>query len=287
MRMVSPEDVLSAVKRVWNNTTPAATQSHISAASATGAANTPRRRVNILGVPVDDTTFDEMLDRIDLWVKAGGAPRQIATANPEFVIAAQGDVNFFNILQRAHLVTPDGIGLLYASRILGDRLRQRVTGSDGVPLIAARAAREGWRLFFLGAAPGVAERAAALLKEQHLGLKIVGCYAGDPSPEAEDDIVAMIRAAGADVLCVAYGAPAQDKWIARNLPRLGVDVAIGVGGAFDFIVGVTTRAPGWVQSLGLEWLDRLVREPWRWRRQMRLPRFVIAVLLQRLRKSVH
>ncbi len=273
MRMVTPEDVLRAVDAVWQEE-----------ASALPVQAPPEKQgtVNILGVPVSDVTFDEMLDQIGMWLETPGPPRQIATANPEFVMIAQDDVNFSHILHRAHLVIPDGVGLLWAARRLGHPLRERVTGSDGVPRIAARAAEEGWRLFFLGAAPGVAERAAEVLRARHPGLQVAGTCAGSPAPEEEKALVTRIRASDADILFVAYGAPAQDKWIARNLPRLGVGVAIGVGGALDFVAGVTRRAPVWVQRLGLEWLHRLVREPWRWRRQMRLPRFVWAVLLDQM-----
>jgi N-acetylglucosaminyldiphosphoundecaprenol N-acetyl-beta-D-mannosaminyltransferase len=149
-----------------------------------------------------------------------------------------------------------------------------------VPLIAERAARQGWRLFLLGAAPGVAEKTARILTGHYPGLHIVGTYAGSPAAEEEDQIVAMINASQADILFVAYGAPNQDKWIARNLPRLKVGVAMGVGGAFDFIAGVTQRAPVWMRQAGIEWLHRLIQQPWRWRRMLRLPLFAVAVMRQ-------
>jgi N-acetylglucosaminyldiphosphoundecaprenol N-acetyl-beta-D-mannosaminyltransferase len=156
-----------------------------------------------------------------------------------------------------------------------------VTGSDGVPIIAARAAQQGWRLFLLGAAPGIAERTADILRARYPGVQIVGTHSGSPAPDEEDAIVALVNASGADILFVAYGAPVQDKWIARNLPRLNVAMAMGVGGAFDFIAGIVPRAPQWMRHLGLEWLFRLIRQPWRARRMLRLPRFVLAVLLER------
>jgi N-acetylglucosaminyldiphosphoundecaprenol N-acetyl-beta-D-mannosaminyltransferase len=133
-------------------------------------------------------------------------------------------------------------------------------------LIAEAAARRGWRLFFLGAAEGVAQRAADRLTARYPGLTMAGVFAGSPRRADEAKQVAMIQAAGTDVLLVAYGAPAQDYWIARNRARLGVPVSIGVGGAFDFLAGAARRAPRWVQRLGLEWLHRLYRQPWRARR---------------------
>ncbi|MBN1967050.1 MAG: WecB/TagA/CpsF family glycosyltransferase, partial [Anaerolineae bacterium] len=137
---------------------------------------------------------------------------------------------------------------------------------------------EGWRLFLLGAAPGVAERTAAVLECDYPGLQIAGTYAGSPAPQEEEAIIERVNASGADILFVAYGAPRQDDWIARNRERLNVRVAMGVGGSFDFIAGVVPRAPRWMQQIGLEWLFRLIRQPWRWRRMLRLPRFIWAVL---------
>ncbi len=242
--------------------------------------------VEILGVPLHKITFAGLLDRIGRMVDDGrkhGRAHQVATTNPEFVMAARRDPIFAVILQRAALCLPDGMGLLWAARLLGNPLLERVTGSDGVPLIAERAAQEGWKLFLLGAAAGVAERTAAILTERYPGLQVVGTHAGSPAAGEEDDIVELVNESQADILLVAYGAPRQDKWIARNLPRLQVGVAMGVGGTFDFISGQATRAPRWLQRLGLEWFHRLLREPWRWRRMLALPRFALAVMGEALR----
>jgi N-acetylglucosaminyldiphosphoundecaprenol N-acetyl-beta-D-mannosaminyltransferase len=195
-------------------------------------------------------------------------------------MVARHDPNFFNILNRADLCVPDGIGLLWAARHLGHPLLERVTGSDGVPKIAERAAKTGWRLFLLGAAPGVADKAADVLRQRYPGVNIVGTYSGSPAPDEEDSMVEWVNASHADILFVAYGAPEQDKWIARNLPRLNVAMAMGIGGSLDFIAGVLPRAPLWMQHAGLEWLFRLYLQPWRIKRMLRLPRFVLAVLLR-------
>ncbi|MBC7871026.1 MAG: WecB/TagA/CpsF family glycosyltransferase [Chitinophagaceae bacterium] len=199
---------------------------------------------------------------------------------------AHQDLNFRNILRRADLCIPDGVGLLWAARYLGQPLPERVTGSDGVPKIAERAAKAGWRLYLLGAAPGIAEKTAAVLQSRYPGLQIAGIYSGSPAPEEEDAIVERVNASGADILFVAYGAPNQDKWIARNLQRLHVSMAMGVGGTFDFIAGIIPRAPLWMQRAGLEWLFRLYLQPRRIGRMMRLPRFVLAVLLRGKRRPV-
>ncbi len=249
------------------------------------AAPAGRARVRLLGVPLDPITWDDLRHQIKTWI-AGEQPHQICTVNPEFVMVAQRDIHFYAILQRADLCAADGIGLLIAARLLGHPLPDRITGSDGLPLITNWAADEGWRIFLLGAAEGVAARAADLLRARYPGVQIVGTYAGTPAPEEEAAIVERVNASGADILFVAYGAPTQDKWIARNLPRLKVKVAMGVGGAIDFVTGAQVRAPkGW-QRLGLEWLYRLIREPWRWKRMTRLPRFVLAVLRRGARGPV-
>ena len=241
------------------------------------------QRLFVVGVPVDVATFDSLLAQIEEWMARGGRARQICTVSPEFVMIAQDDPAFMRVLHEADLCVADGVGLLLAARLLGHRLPERVTGSDGVPLIARRAAARGWKLFLLGAAPGVAERAAARLVAENPDLLVAGTYAGSPSPDEEEDIVARVNASGADILLVAYGAPRQDVWIARNRDRLSVSVAMGVGGTFDFIAGVVPRAPRWMRRLALEWLYRLVRQPWRWRRMLRLPRCVGAVLTHRER----
>jgi N-acetylglucosaminyldiphosphoundecaprenol N-acetyl-beta-D-mannosaminyltransferase len=194
---------------------------------------------------------------------------------------ARRNVAFRNVLERSDLCMADGVGLLWAARRQGRPLPERVTGSDGVPLIAERAAQTGWRLFLLGAAPGVAEYAAQILTERYPGLRIVGTHAGSPAEVDAGRIITLVREASPDILFVAFGAPQQDMWIARHGAELCIPVMMGVGGAFDHIAGVRRRAPRWVQRLNLEWLFRLITQPWRWRRQLALPRFVWAVLMER------
>mgnify|MGYP001585241115 CR=1 FL=1 len=237
----------------------------------------PRPSLHILGVRVDDVTGDETLALVERFI-AERVPHQICTVNPEFIMAAQRDEAFRNVINNAALCLPDGVGVLWAARRLGHPLRERVGGTDMAERIAARASQLGWKMYFLGAAPGVAEQAAAVLQARYPGIAVAGTFAGSSTLSEENASVERILAARPNVLLVAFGAPAQDVWIARNQPRLQVPVAVGVGGAFDFIAGVTRRAPRWVQRLGFEWLHRLVREPWRWRRQLALPRFVWRVL---------
>lgn len=235
--------------------------------------------VDILGIPVHSLTAADALAAVRRFM---GEPRlhQIATVNPEFVMAAQDNAAFAEVLRAADLNLPDGVGLLYAARYLGRPLPERVPGSEFVYHLAETAAAEGWPLFLLGAAPGVAEEAAAILTAKYPGLNIAGTHAGSPGPAENDAIVGLINDSGAQLLYVAYGAPQQDLWIGRNRDRLpAVRVAMGVGGSLDFITGRAVRAPQWAQDAGLEWLHRLVKEPWRWRRMLALPRFAWRVVV--------
>jgi N-acetylglucosaminyldiphosphoundecaprenol N-acetyl-beta-D-mannosaminyltransferase len=166
-------------------------------------------------------------------------------------------------------------------------LKRRVTGSDGIHEVARHSANRGYRVFLLGAAPGVAERTAQRLQAEHRELQVVGTHAGSPNQDDSEVVISRIKAVSPDLLLVAYGVPAEERWIATYGECLGVPVMMGVGGTFDFIAGVIPRAPTWMRKAGLEWLYRLIREPWRWRRQMALPRFVALVALQRLRGRSH
>ncbi|MGQ9584457.1 MAG: WecB/TagA/CpsF family glycosyltransferase [Anaerolineae bacterium] len=244
----------------------------------------PPEAVWILGVRVHRLRLEE----VTLWAEAaagGGKPRHVVTVNPEFIVHARGDEVFRQVLNGADLALADGYGVVWASRVLGCSLPERVAGVDTMQRLCAWAAEVGWPVFLLGASPGVAERAAAVLVQEHPALQVAGCHAGSPRPEEEEGIVERVRGSGAKILFVAYGAPRQDLWIARNLPRLGVSIAVGVGGSFDFIAGIVPRAPEWMQRWGLEWLYRLARQPWRWRRMLALPRFAGLVLWERCRRG--
>jgi len=240
----------------------------------------PLPAVTILNIPVHQLDWAAALAEIERCL-AEPDPRQLATVNPEFIMRAQQDADFRRILQQADLCLADGVGLLWAARWLGQPLPERLPGSEIVYRLAELAAERGWRLYLLGAAPGVAEEAAVIFQAKYPGLQIAGTYAGSPDPAEDEPIVARINASRADVLYVAYGAPRQDKWIDRNRHKLKtVQLALGVGGSLDFVTGRAIRAPRWVQRLGLEWLHRLAHEPWRWRRMLALPRFVWAVMTQ-------
>jgi N-acetylglucosaminyldiphosphoundecaprenol N-acetyl-beta-D-mannosaminyltransferase len=245
---------------------------------AQGTITIPDRpAVDILGIRISDVTLKETLGDLEKMADSG-KPHHVMTVNPEFVMMARENPEFRFVLTNASLAIPDGIGIVWAARILGTPLRERVAGVDTVNQFAAIAARKGFRIFLLGAAPGVAEKVAERLERENPGLKIAGTYAGSPHPSEEDEICDRISRARPHVLLVAYGPPRQDLWIARTMDRLRIPVAIGVGGTFDFIAGVIPRAPSWMQKAGLEWLFRLMQEPRRWKRMLTLPRFVGVVL---------
>lgn len=277
MTMITPARVIEIAKSVLNDEPVSTIESYPHDARQ---QRHWKDRVHILGLPVDNISYVQWMNLIDKWVKTGTRTHHVCTTNPEFMMMAQHDPNFRHILKRADLCVPDGSGLLWAAKLMKSPLKERVTGSDGVPRIAKEAAKRDWKLFFLGAAEGIAEEAAQILMAENLGLQVVGTYSGSPSAEEEEDLVNRVNASGADILLVAYGAPEQDKWIARNMPRLNVKMAMGVGGTFDFIVGRIARAPQWMQDYHLEWLFRLYKEPWRIWRIMRLPRFVFAVIVR-------
>ncbi len=221
------------------------------------------KRVPILGVPIDDLTQEEAFSQI-LTLARGETRHHIMTPNPEMLVAAHRDSSFHALLNKTALNLPDGTGLLWAARRKKQPLRERVTGTD---MLIALSKQSEASMFFLGAAPGVADTAKHRLREKNPNLKVVGTFSGTPVRGEEDEIVERINASGAKILFVAYGAPMQDIWIDRVLPKLThVKVAMGVGGAFDFIAGKQKRAPEWMRKAGLEWLWRLFREPKRYKR---------------------
>lgn len=193
------------------------------------------------------------------------------TPNPEMIVKAQKNPDFMAVLRKSALNLPDGFGLLLGARMSGQRLRERVAGVDIVMKLCEQ--QNIGSVFFLGARPGVAETASRKLRERNPELSVAGCHSGSPSTSDADAIVQTINASGATILFVAFGAPIQDLWIDQYLHQMpNVRLAMGIGGAFDFIAGERSRAPIWMQNIGLEWLWRLIQEP---RRITRILRAVI------------
>jgi N-acetylglucosaminyldiphosphoundecaprenol N-acetyl-beta-D-mannosaminyltransferase len=233
-------------------------------------------QARILGVRVDCLDMKSALGQIERFVDEGGA-HQVATVNPEFVMRAQNDRDFARVLSSAELCLPDGSGVVWAARRQGCGLSEPVAGVDLVEPLAAMCANRGFKLFLLGAEDGVAAQLASQLRSADPRLQ-VAAHSGAPNAADDAEALRLIHDHGTQVLLVAYGAPAQELWIDRLRNRLGVAVAIGVGGAFDYLTGRVPRAPEWMRRAGLEWLHRLVRQPWRIRRMAVLPVYALKVL---------
>lgn len=234
-------------------------------------------RVNLLGAKIDALNMEETVERVAGFVRSG-RPHRIITLNPEFLYRAQFENQLMELAKRADLVTPDGVGIVWACRVAGRPVPERVTGIDLMLRLVERAAAEGWRVYLLGAAPGVAEEAAERLGLKHPGLQVVGINHGYFQGNEENEVAAEIKKAKPDLLFVALGAPKQERWIDRHLEETGAAAALGVGGSFDVVAGRAKRAPQWIRSLHLEWLSRLLRDPSRWRRQLVLPLFAWLVI---------
>jgi len=242
--------------------------------------------VEILGVRVDDVTYGEALSILRQAIQ-DRLPHVVTTPNPEFVMLARRDAAFRAVLNRTALNIPDGIGLVVAARLAGDRLRAHVQGTDLVLMLAAESATRGERWFLLGGEGDTAARSASVLHGRFPGLQIAGALPGSPRAEDDEATRAAIRAAGrVDVLLVAYGAPKQELWLDRNLAALEIPVGIGVGGVFNYLSGAVPRAPGWVRRIHFEWLHRLITQPWRWRRQLALPVFAGLALASAARRRL-
>ncbi|MEQ2457401.1 WecB/TagA/CpsF family glycosyltransferase [Flavonifractor hominis] len=236
-------------------------------------------RTDILGVGFDNLTLDEAAAAGAALVEADGFHYAV-TPNPEFLLTAKRDDTFHRALLGADLVLADGVGVVYSAKILGRPLKGKVPGIDFAQRLIAWMAAHGKRLFLLGAKPGVAELAAANLKDKYPGLIVCGTHDGyfqDDGP-----VVEAIRAAGADVVFVCLGAPKQELWMVKNGPATGAHLMVGLGGSLDVFAGVVERAPEAFQKLGLEWLHRLIKEPKRIGRMAKLPLVLLDAVGQRL-----
>ena len=218
-----------------------------------------------LGIPIHRCNMNGALDRIESFIEEGrlsGRSHQITTVNSDFLVHALRFEDIHAILRGADLSLADGMPLVWASRALGVRLPERVTGADLVPALAARAAKRGHRLLFFGGWKNSAEGSAQILRNAYPDLIVssLECRVG-PKGETEEDKLDEIRAFDADVICVALGHPKQERWIRTHASSLGIPVAIGVGGTFDFLASHQKRAPEWIGNMGFEWLHRLLHEP--------------------------
>ena len=237
------------------------------------------QKLNVLGVQIDNVTIDSATDKILEMLKTSRS-HAVFTPNSEIVYAAYKNPDFCNILNSADMLTPDGIGIVYASKILKKPLSGRAGGYDIACRIIEKMAETGDRLYLFGGKPGIAEKAAENLRQKYSFINIVGTKNGYFTPEEEDGIIEDINRSGADILFVCLGSPMQENWIFKNRERLSCRVMMGIGGSLDVFAGVTERAPESWQKLGFEWLYRLIKEPKRFFRMLALPKFAITVLLK-------
>lgn len=229
----------------------------------------------ILGVDVSRDNYDtltaKLLRKMDNREKAF-----IVAINPEKIIKAQEDESLRQLLNRADFQIPDGIGVILASKFKGGQIRERVTGIDMMLKLCEAAAKNGKKIFMYGGKPGRAEEAKVKLEEMYPGIQIVGTQ--DGYEKNQQIVFDKINQSQADIIFVALGSPAQENWIVANKEHLYPSVYQGVGGSFDVISGRIERAPESFQKLGLEWLYRLMKEPWRIKRQAVLPLFLIRAI---------
>ena len=233
-------------------------------------------RVDILGITVDTYSMHETVEQIRQAVERQIQIR-VVTANPEMIDASERSESLKQLVNSADIVTPDGIGVVWAAGRLGTPGLERVTGIDLAQALFPIAHGGKWRIFFLGGKPGVAEQAANQVVLKNPGITWDAMH-GYFSLEEEPEVLDKIRHFKPDVLFVGLGAPRQEYWLEEH-PGLAF-VSVGVGGSFDALAGIVIRAPKRLQELHVEWLYRLWKEPWRWKRQIVLPRFVIKVLWQ-------
>lgn len=239
-------------------------------AQAIGAVE-PRPRVELAGTLIDKVDRASAIEMIRTFI-GGASPHQVVTVNLDFLSIASRDTRFQKTINQADLAVADGMPLVWLSRLKGQGLAERVAGVDLVEDCCALAAELQLSIFLLGAAPGIAPRAAERLQARHPGLRVAGTYSppmNAPQPEEDLRMVDLVRAAAPDLLFVALGAPRQDMWIRDHLADLDVPVSMGVGCVLDLLAGSVTRAPTWMQRSGLEWSYRLLKEPGRlWRRYL-------------------
>jgi N-acetylglucosaminyldiphosphoundecaprenol N-acetyl-beta-D-mannosaminyltransferase len=233
-------------------------------------------KIFLLGVGLTNTSEQEVLEFIVTGLGKSTKKYYIVTPNPELLVIADKNTQYKSILNGAELALPDGIGVMVAAKLLGRPLKQRIHGVDLMESLCREVSNRPITVGFLGAGPSVAEQAVERLKKKYSGLR-VGMVASEWSEELKVEKI--------DILFVAFGSPKQEIWIANNLNILPAKVIIGVGGSFDFISGKTPRAPTVLRNIGLEWLFRLIIQPWRIKRQLSLIKFVFLVFKEKIKSS--
>lgn len=238
--------------------------------------------IRLHGMRIDRVTFEEALAKVEAFI-ASGQPHHIVTADASMVMTFRTDKDFAAIVEQASLITPDGAGILWASRHLGTPIPAKVSGVDLSATLVELSGKKGWRVFFFGGAPGVAEAAAKRMRERFPDAQICGFRDGYYKADQEDAVALELAATKPDIVLVAMGIPRQEKFIARQKARVGAKVYIGVGGTLDVFSGTVKRAPVWMQKSGLEWLYRISSNPnaARLKKLAVLPQFALLTLKQK------
>lgn len=236
--------------------------------------------VDILGVTINSVTMQESVETIRTALRQEH-PLRVVTANPEMLVRSEKDAELREILNQADLVVPDGEGVVWAARYLGASMLERVTGIDLTLLLLEQAETNGWRVFFLGGKPGVADEAAAKVRQDFPKLSIQAHHGFFAVGQEEEKVLTFVRGFSPHILLAGMGQPRQEYWLSRYPDLAGV--SMGVGGTFDVLSGHSKRAPRWIRRIRLEWLYRLVQEPKRLKRQLTLPLYMLKVGRQRAR----
>lgn len=221
-------------------------------------------RMNFLNIEVDNLTMNEAIDRAEeLIIKK--KPSYVVTPNVDHIVKLEDDKEFQDVYKNADLILTDGMPLIWISKIKGKPIKEKISGSDFFPKLCERAAQKGYSIFLLGAAEGVAAKAAKNLNKKYEGLNIVGTYSPSYGFEKKDDeikeIIEMINEIKPDILAVGLGAPKQEKFLYKYRYELNVPISLAIGASIDFEAGNINRAPKWMQNCGLEWFYRLCKEP--------------------------
>jgi N-acetylglucosaminyldiphosphoundecaprenol N-acetyl-beta-D-mannosaminyltransferase len=246
--------------------------------------NTKGKKIRFLNIDIDNISMEETITKIEELIKKR-VPSMVITPNAHHIDILRNDELFKEIYKNAAIVLPDSTAILWASRLFGRPLKERVPGSDLLPAFCQVAAKKNYTLFFLGAGPGIAKKAADILTRKNPGLTISGTYSPpfgfEHDEEENEKTVSMIRECKPDVLFLGLGSPKQEKWSWNHKDKINVPVIIGIGAGFDFISGKVKRAPLWVQKIGMEWFFRLVQEPKRlWKRYLKGNPIVMSLFLK-------
>jgi len=242
-----------------------------------------RNRIAVLNVMIDVVTMKEAVDRVEQFIDEK-KPHLVVTPNAEMIMMANDDKSLAHIINNADLVVPDGAGVVWAARYNNNIMPERVAGYDLVQNLLVVAAARKYRIYMLGGAPGIVDKARLIAEQRFPGVQIMGSRHGFFAKKDEPEIINQIRACRPDILLVALGVPRQEKWLAEYITQIEASVAIGVGGTFDVMAGIVERAPLWMQNANLEWLYRLISEPKRAIRMLALPRFVMRVIISKNKK---